>query len=319
MASAAARAPLEQLPPRLGFGRKRRAREETVIGAVIGPPFDRDESAERIGDIGEARRIGADLGKPAAVVRDPRDPRGDPRPGAVRAGQQPLAHRGRDLVLAVMPGHLVGAEHREHGLRRKNAVEARDHLRAQRRADSAGLRRVRLQPPVMEHHPEFGVAQIEQRGGIPRHALLGQVLGVRMPLRPQPRAAIAQPEAHPVRGAEARMVAGGAGHLAVAGQDRVIEQQLPQRGLRRIEPRELPCPGRQGEEQRRQDRGAPGLTRGLPEPAPRCQTKRFTQFSRISCRPDFGCGSQPRASAAAAISSSGCASIASAPGSCQPP
>ena len=57
------------------------------------------------------------------------------------------------------------------------------------------------------------------------------VVGIAAAFQPQANAAFAQPQRHPVTGREIRVVAGGAGDVAVAREDGIVEQQLAQNRL----------------------------------------------------------------------------------------
>jgi hypothetical protein len=159
-----------------------------------------------------------------------------------------------------MPGHLVGRQHRKHRLRRQHARKARHHLLAERRADAAGLRRIGLQPAIVEHHvSNSGRAEIEQRRRIARDQLFGRIVRVGAGGRADPDAAIAQPQRQPVAGAKARVMAGRTGDRAIARQDRVVEQMPAQPhlihvgfGKHRIGLRQRPGESRRAEQEQGQ-------------------------------------------------------------------
>ena len=102
-----------------------------------------------------------------------------------------------------------------------------------------GLGLVQLHPPVVEQAAIFQRAEVEERLGVAGDALLRQVLRIDHALGPQPDPAIAQAQREPVRCAVIGMVAGGAGNLAVARQNRVVEQKLPQGGRAGVHRREV--------------------------------------------------------------------------------
>lgn len=95
-----------------------------------------------------------------------------------RARDASLTHRLTDLIFIVISGHLVAAEHWKHGLSGEHRGKALHHIGIQRRADTAGVGRIGLQPAVMEHHGEVPRAQIEEGRRIARDALLWRVFGI---------------------------------------------------------------------------------------------------------------------------------------------
>ncbi len=135
-----------------GSGKRLRSAQVPVKRAVVGAPFEDDELGDHVGDVGEQDRARTDHHvEHLAVVRHRLDAFRDQVPGPTRSGQKSRAHRLGDIALAVMPRHFVLAQDREHRLRRKHAGESRDHLLAERGADTAGLGRIRLEAAVVEH------------------------------------------------------------------------------------------------------------------------------------------------------------------------
>ncbi len=134
-----------------------------------------------------------------------------------------------------MPRHLVGAEHREHRLRRQDPGEARDHLVLHRRAQAAGAGRIGFDPAVDEEADKLVRAEVEDRRRIARNPLLGRVRGIERPVGAETDAAFPEAQRDAVGRAEAGVVARRAGDVPIAGEDLVPEEQAAQCGLARVD------------------------------------------------------------------------------------
>ena len=234
MAAGTASSTIEEIHARLRLGGQRRsASQHRIEGRVVRSPFEGDEGGNRVRDVGEGdgtavRNLGVGDREQALILRNRRNALRQDVPGTARSRDDPLAHRFRDIVLLIMPGHLVRRKHGEHRLRRKKRIEPHDHLVLKRRAQARGARGIDLDPPVMEHHGKVQRAEVEQRRRVAGDALLWQVRGVGLAGRTKSDAPLAHAQRQPVRGREFRMMARRAGDVAIAGEDRIVEQKLPQ-------------------------------------------------------------------------------------------
>jgi hypothetical protein len=135
----------------------------------------------------------------------------------------------------------------------------------------------------MEHHLKlvfaFGLgAKVEQRRRMARDALLRRIVRVDPAIRPQPDATISETQRNTIAGCMPWMVAGAAGHLLIARQDRIKKQEPPQfhpfhiglwkgRKLGHQRRGRASCIRGKRQRQKRQQEPAPPVLSGLPSAA----------------------------------------------------
>ena len=130
--------------------------------------------------------------EPLRIVGQTRHPSRQNIPRPILRRDQTLTHGFGHVILHVLAGHLVGAEHRKHGLGREQRRKTVKHIVVQRRAETRGHLGVNLDPAIVEQHGEFLCAQIEQRGRIARDAVGRHVVGIPASFQPQPDPTFAQ-------------------------------------------------------------------------------------------------------------------------------
>ena len=89
--------------------------------------------------------------------------------------------------------------------------------------------RVSLKPTIVEHHRELLGTEIEQGRRVPWDTFLRHIVGINATLRPKADAAVTKRQRHSVARGELRVVTGGAGNRAVAGQDRIEKEAAAQK------------------------------------------------------------------------------------------
>ncbi len=207
------------------------ALQVSVERTVMGPPFGVDEIPDGVADVDDrdlrrAVDILKGVDKQTTVIRCRANALGDQPPGMI----DPVVARAGDGVFLRMAGHLRFRCDREKRLGRGDAAEPLRQILLGRRIEPVAVEVVDAQTPVVEKVPDIPVANVEKGRRIARHPAVDPVApGARRPLFSDALATLADAERQPVRTRQAVVVACPAGDIAVAGQDRIVKQQPPER------------------------------------------------------------------------------------------
>ena len=109
-----------------------------VKRAGVGPPFLGNEGRDGVRDIRKGNLatlgyLGIHRFERGAISFNRRNTFGNKIPSPALAGDAAQSHSLGHVVFAVMPGHFIRAQHREHGLGRQKIGKTLGHILVQRR------------------------------------------------------------------------------------------------------------------------------------------------------------------------------------------
>lgn len=226
----------ERHPPRSGRRQGGTALLVGVKGAVKALPFGVHEGAQSVADMDDRdilRRahILKSSGEQRAVFRDDPHPFGDNRPGGINA----VMYRACDLILARIPGHFELRDHGKEALGGGETVEAVWQPFFGRRVEAIAIDRADRKAAIVKKRVARGMPDVPQPRRVTRDAFADAAFTGPCGARgANAEPAFADPKAQPIGAAVIVVMTGPAGNVAIAAEDFVIEKQLPQSCLLRI-------------------------------------------------------------------------------------